>query len=216
MSSDLDLSDSRMLNIRRFTGGFAATNGFVIEAPEGLILVDAPEGVCDWLDAGGIEVTDLLLTHMHFDHVLDAAKVRERGVRIYSHSKLSKDLSLEDMFGEIFGGAFAVSPFEADELLEGVASIEVAGLSLDVLHVPGHSPDSVCFYSQEHAQLFGGDVLMCAGYGRTDFPHGDAQQLFAGIKEKVFALPGDVAVYPGHGEDTTVGTEKGRGLIVVA
>ncbi|MFT4546125.1 MAG: hydroxyacylglutathione hydrolase, partial [Verrucomicrobiales bacterium] len=96
-----------MLNIRRFTGGFAATNGFLIEAPQGLVLVDAPEAVSEWLEGQGIEVTDLLLTHVHFDHVLDAAKVRDRGVRVYSYAALSKELSLEVMFGEIFGGAFA-------------------------------------------------------------------------------------------------------------
>ena len=213
MSSVLEFSESRMLNIKRYTGGFAATNGYLLEAPEGLILVDAPEGVSAWLDGLGIEVTDLLLTHLHFDHVLDAATVRDRGVRVYSYARLSKELSLEHMFGEIFGGAFAVDPFESDELLEGVGALQVAGLELEVLHVPGHSPDSVCFYSREHGQLFGGDVLMCGGYGRTDFPHGDEALLFAGIREKVFALDDGVEVHSGHGEVTTIGAERARGLI---
>jgi glyoxylase-like metal-dependent hydrolase (beta-lactamase superfamily II) len=202
-----------MLNLKQFTGGFAATNGFLVEAPEGLVLIDAPEGVAEWLDLEGVEVTDLLLTHLHFDHVLDAAKVRERGVRTYSYARLAPELSLEGMFGEIFGGAFAVDAFESDELLEGVAELEVAGLELEVLHVPGHSPDSVCFYSRQHRQLFGGDVLMRAGYGRTDFPHGDEALLFSGIREKLFVLDDEVAVYPGHGGDTSIGTERARGLV---
>ena len=202
-----------MLNIKRFTGGFAATNGFLVEAPAGLILVDAPEGIADWLEQEGVEVTDLLLTHMHFDHVLDAAKVQRCGARIYSYAELSKELSLEDMFGEIFDGAFSVETFESHELLEGKSAIEVAGLELELLHVPGHSPDSLCFYSREHTQLFGGDVLMCAGYGRTDFPHGDEDLLFEGIRKKLFPLDGDVIVYPGHGENTTLGDERARGLI---
>ena len=202
-----------MLNLKRFTGGYAATNGYLIEAPEGDILVDAPEGVDRWLDEEGIEVTDLLLTHLHFDHVMDAAKIRGRAARVFSYAQLSKDLSLEDMFGQIFDGAFAVEDFESDEILVGVNSVEVAGLELEVIHVPGHSPDSVCYYSQLHGQLFGGDVLMRAGYGRTDFPHGDQQLLFSGIREKVFSLPDEVTVHPGHGGDTTVGQEKSRGLI---
>ncbi len=202
-----------MLNIKRFTGGFASTNGFLVEAPEGLVLIDAPEGVSEWLDGQGVEITDLLLTHVHFDHVLDAAKVRDRGVRVYSYAALTKELSLESMFGEIFGGAFAVADFETDQLLEGLGSIEVAGLELDLLHVPGHSPDSVCFYSKEHGQLFGGDVLMEAGYGRTDFPHGDEALLFKGIREKVFGLPDRTLVHPGHGGDTTIGAERARGLV---
>jgi hydroxyacylglutathione hydrolase len=202
-----------MLNIKQFTGGFAATNGFLVVAPEGLLLVDAPEGVSDWLDGQGLEVTDLLLTHLHFDHVMDAAKVQNRGVRVYSYARLTKELSLEDQFGEIFGGEFSVEGFESDEILEGVGSVEVAGLELEVLHVPGHSPDSVCFYSREHGQLFGGDVLMRAGYGRTDFRHGDEALLFAGIREKLFVLDDDVRVHSGHGGDTTIGTERARGLI---
>ena len=213
MSSVLELSETRMLNLKRFTGGYAATNGFLLEAPGGLILVDAPEGVSEWLDHCGVEVTDLLLTHLHFDHVLDAAKVRDRGVRIYSYASLTKELSLEGLFGQIFEGAFTVAPFDTDELLEGVTSIEVAGLEVELRHVPGHSPDSICFYSREHGQLFGGDVLMNGGYGRTDFPHGDEALLFAGIREKVFALDDGVLVHPGHGEDTTVGQERTRGLI---
>ena len=202
-----------MLNFKRFTGGFAATNGFLVEAPEGLLLIDAPEGVSDWLDGQGVEITDLLLTHVHFDHVMDAAKVRDRGVRVYSYAALTKELSLETMFGEVFDGQFSVEPFESDQLLDGMGSIEVAGLELEILHVPGHSPDSVCFYSREHGQLFGGDVLMQAGYGRTDFPHGDEPLLFAGIKEKLFVLDGDVLVHPGHGDDTTIGAERERGLV---
>ena len=202
-----------MLNIKCFTGGFAATNGYLVEGPEGLILVDAPEGVSDWLDELGIEITDLVLTHLHFDHVLDAAKVRDRGVRVYSFAELSQDLSLEVMFGEIFEGAFAVAPFESDELLEGRAALEVAGIEFELLHVPGHSPDSLCFYSREHGEIFGGDVLMAGGYGRTDFPHGDEALLFSGIKEKLFTLDDSVVVHSGHGEDTTLGAEKARGLV---
>jgi len=204
-----------MLNFKRFTGGFAATNGYLIEAPEGRVLVDAPEGVSEWLDSEGLEVTDLLLTHLHFDHVLDAAKVRARGVRTYSYANLSKDLTLETEFGEIFDGAFSVESFETDELLEGVAEINVAGLDFQLLHVPGHSPDSIGFYSKEHRQFFGGDILMAGGYGRTDFPHGDEALLFKGIREKVFALDGGVIVHSGHGEDTTVGAEKSRELVPV-
>jgi hydroxyacylglutathione hydrolase len=204
-----------MLNqIRCYTGGFAATNGFIVDAPEGRVLVDAPEGVAAWLDeGGGGDVTDLLLTHLHFDHVLDAAKVRDLGVRIYSYARLTKELSLESIFGEIFGGEFAVQAFESDELLEARGEIEVAGLKFEILHVPGHSPDSVCFYLRESGQLFGGDVLMQGGYGRTDFPGGDGELLFRGIREKVFALDDGVIVYPGHGGTTTVGEERARGLI---
>ena len=196
-----------MLDIRQFTGGFAVTNGFLVEAPEGLILVDAPEGVVDWLDREGVEVTDLLLTHMHFDHVMDAAKVRQRGGRVYSYANLTKELSLEAMFGGI-----SVEEFDTDETLEGLGSVEVAGLEFDILHVPGHSPDSICFHSREHGQLFGGDVLMRGGYGRTDFPHGDEALLFEGIRNKIYALDADVVVYSGHGEATTVGDEKALGL----
>jgi glyoxylase-like metal-dependent hydrolase (beta-lactamase superfamily II) len=77
-----------------------------------------------------------------------------------------------------------------------------------LFHVPGHSPDSVCFYLPERGLLFGGDVLFLDGVGRTDFPGGSFQQLAAGIETHLWPLPDATVVYPGHGDDTTIGRER--------
>jgi glyoxylase-like metal-dependent hydrolase (beta-lactamase superfamily II) len=98
--------------------------------------------------------------------------------------------------------------YAVDHLLEGESKLSLDGLDLEVLHVPGHSPDSLCFRIDGAPVLIGGDVLFQSGIGRTDFPHGDHDLLISGIKEKLWPLPDDTQVLPGHGGPTTIGTEK--------
>jgi glyoxylase-like metal-dependent hydrolase (beta-lactamase superfamily II) len=180
-----------------------------LRLPGGTVLVDAPEGVADWLDASGVKVDALLLTHQHFDHVLDAAKVRSRhGCRVFSWAAHSVNLTLERLFGAVTGTSMAVKPFEVDELLEGKSSVEACGVSWRLFHVPGHSPDSVCFLWEAQNLLFGGDVLFRDSIGRTDFPGGSMRQLVEGIQTKLLTLPDDTLVYPGHGPYTSIGVER--------
>jgi hydroxyacylglutathione hydrolase len=102
-----------------------------------------------------------------------------------------------------FGPALTAPP--ADRLLAAGDSIAVGDLRLTVLHTPGHSPGSVSFYTEGH--LFSGDTLFAGSIGRFDFPGGDRQRLLRSIRERLLVLPPDTAVYPGHGEETTVGDE---------
>jgi len=91
-----------------------------------------------------------------------------------------------------------------------VKGLEGRGMGLagvEIMETPGHTPGSICLYWKEEKTLLSGDTLFCMGYGRTDLPGGDMGQLFCSL-ESLFALPGDVRVYPGHGEDTTIGAEK--------
>jgi glyoxylase-like metal-dependent hydrolase (beta-lactamase superfamily II) len=190
-----------MSEISMFTGGIAQTNGYVLKLPGGTLLVDAPEGVAAWLKRRGVKVDALLLTHQHFDHVLGAAEVvADHGCKVFAWAPLSKSLTLETLFGAVTGTAY--------EVLEGKSVIEVCGERVPLFHVPGHSPDSVCFYLPERGLLFGGDVLFLDGVGRTDFPGGSFQQLAAGIETHLWPLPDATVVYPGHGDDTTIGRER--------
>jgi glyoxylase-like metal-dependent hydrolase (beta-lactamase superfamily II) len=86
----------------------------------------------------------------------------------------------------------------------------VAGERWELFHVPGHSPDSLCFYLPGEKLLFGGDVLFLDGVGRTDFPGGSFEQLAVGIETKLWPLPEDTKVYPGHGPATSIGRERVR------
>jgi len=198
-----------MTDISMFTGGIAQTNGYLLKLPSGTLLVDAPEGVAAWLKRRGAKVDTLLLTHQHFDHVLGAAEVvADHGCKVFAWAPLSKELTLERLFGAVTGTAYAVAEFTVDEIVEGKSEIEVCGEKVPLFHVPGHSPDSVCYYLPEHGLLFGGDVLFLDGVGRTDFPGGSFQQLAAGIEEHLWPLPDATVVYPGHGDDTTIGRER--------
>lgn len=205
-----------MLNLSYFTGGIAQTNGWIVEAPEGVLLVDAPEGVADWLEAREVRPAALLLTHQHFDHVMDAATVKARfGCPIYAYAGYSKGLTLEELFGMATGTMLNVPAFEVDHVLAGMERVKVGGVELEVKHVPGHSPDSIGFYWAEKGLLFGGDILFAGSIGRTDFPGGSMRMLVTGIKEKILSLPDETRVFPGHGPETTVGEEReGNGYLM--
>jgi glyoxylase-like metal-dependent hydrolase (beta-lactamase superfamily II) len=101
-----------------------------------------------------------------------------------------------------------IDPYTVDHRFEGLDSIDLGGLALDLFHVPGHSPDSVCFRLRGAPLLVGGDVLFAGSIGRTDFPNGDLDLLLAGIREKLWPLPDETQVLPGHGPTTTIGREK--------
>lgn len=204
--------------IDAFTGGQFQTNGYLMSLPGGgRILIDAPEGIANWLASREYGIDLLLLTHLHYDHVVDTAALkRTHDCPVWAHSKPDPDLTLESALEKMIGSPMNLEPFEVDRLLAGESAIEIADSagSLGFLHVPGHSPDSLCFGPFDHAELesppvlFGGDVLFRGGIGRTDFPHGDHELLLSGIREKVFALPDETVVLPGHGPATTVGIEK--------
>lgn len=198
-----------MLKISYFTGGIAQTNGWILETQGGGILFDAPDGVVPWLQKQGLKPLALVLTHQHFDHVMDAAAVKNHfGCPIYAFANYSRTLTLEDLFGMATGTTLSIPPYEVDHLLEGQDSLEVAGLTFALKHVPGHSPDSLCYYLADHGLLVGGDVLFAGSIGRTDFPGGSARQLVTGIKEKLLVLPDSTRVFPGHGPETSIGEER--------
>jgi hydroxyacylglutathione hydrolase len=117
------------------------------------------------------------------------------------------------MFSQMTGWDLEIAPYVVTRTLEGPGCgtgevIEVAGASFGVLHVPGHSPDSICFYHAASGQCFCGDTVFAQGVGRTDFPGGSTDLLLRGIREKLFTLPGDTMLLPGHGGVTTVDDEK--------
>ena len=206
-----------MLEIKGFCGGICATNGYLVtgESSASSVLVDAPEGMADWVDSEGAQPEALLLTHQHFDHVEDVAKLVERfDLPVHAWSMPSVDLTLAD-WAVAMGASRGIEDYTVREILEpaGESVLEVGGMHFEILHIPGHSPDSICFHHVEERVVFGGDVLMCGSYGRTDFPHGDAETLFRGIREKLFVLPAQTHVLPGHGPVTTTGAEAERGLI---
>lgn len=196
------------MRYQTFCGGIFETNCYLLEAPEGPILFDAPDGACDWLVNEGITPKLLLLTHGHFDHIPDVAKIKQRfGCPIGCHAETGPMISDPEFFRS-FGFQLEIQPVKPDFLIEAAPKRDFLGLEMQVLEVPGHCPGSLCFLSRKDKLLVGGDVLFAGGVGRWDLPGGDGELLFAGIREKLYPLGDDVVVLPGHGPATTIGAER--------
>ncbi len=196
------------MEIKTFTGGMFDTNCFLIEKDKTNVLIDAPQGCAEWLAKEGVQVDLLLLTHGHIDHVVDAALLkRNHQCKVGYHSDGIQMLTEPD-FLRSMGFGLEIEPVTADFLINEIDSQNFGGFDFQVLHVPGHCPGSICFFSKSDRILFGGDVLFAGGVGRWDLPGGDGELLFSGIKKKLFPLGDDVTVLSGHGPSTTIGNER--------
>lgn len=191
-----------------FTGGLAQTNAFLFSTTEGHWLVDAPEGAAEFLQEENIELKGLLLTHGHWDHIWDAARIlEEHGCPCLAHrddEKLFEDPNIMAQFGL----PVTLDPVHVTRYVNEGETLETGEYQFQIFHVPGHCPGSIAFYESEAGVLFGGDVLFAGGVGRWDLPGGDFDILMKSIREKVLPLPGETAVYPGHGPATTIDREK--------
>jgi hydroxyacylglutathione hydrolase len=191
-----------------FCGGIFETNCYLVDAPEGRILFDAPDGACAWVESRDVDLKLLLLTHGHFDHVPDVAKIKRRfGCQVGCHPQTAPMISDPEFFRS-FGFQLEIEPVAPDFLIEETPSRVFLGLEMQVLEVPGHCPGSLCFFSRKDELLIGGDVLFAGSIGRGDLPGGDLDLLIEGIRKKIFPLGDNVTVLPGHGPSTTIGEER--------
>jgi hydroxyacylglutathione hydrolase len=155
-----------------------------------------------------LQVKKLLNTHCHVDHVLGNWYVKNKyAVNLYIHPKDEIVLKAVKVYAPSYG-MFEYQEAEPDEYLDESKVVTFGNQVLRVLFVPGHAPGHVAFYHESSKQLIGGDVLFYNSIGRTDLPGGDFNTLIKSIHEKIFTLPDDVQVYPGHGPKTSVGFEK--------
>ncbi len=147
-------------------------------------------------------------THCHFDHIMGVEFVRnEFQIPFYAHADDAFWVEKAAIQGEMFEIEMQpVSP--VDGFLHETEKLKFGNSELQIIHVPGHSPGHVVFYSEHDGFLIAGDVLFYGSIGRTDLPGGDYQTLVSGIKSKLFQLPPDTKVYCGHGSETTIGFEK--------
>ena len=197
-----------MLHFQTFIGGIFDTNAYLIRTPGGNILIDAPTGSSEWIRDQGVRLDLLVLTHGHFDHFDDAAKIQQACQCQVAYHKDSIPLITDPNFFKDRGFFLETEPVQADFLIEETARIDLCGIPFQVLLVPGHCPGSLCFYSADDGILFDGDVLFAGSIGRTDFPGGDHQLLIRSIHEKVLTLPDKTIVLPGHGPQTTIDAER--------
>jgi hydroxyacylglutathione hydrolase len=163
----------------------------------------------DFIKGHKLNPVAVVLTHGHIDHIGGVAGLRENypDIKVYIHKLDAKMLDdAHRNLSSMMGGAFSTRP--ADFSLEDGSVIEQAEIKLQVLHTPGHTPGGICLYSKSDGIVFTDDTLFAESIGRTDFPGGSLQQLLKSVREKLFTLPDDTVVYPGHGPSTTIAQEK--------
>lgn len=200
------------LKIGKITLGSCATNCYFVyrEGTTDVLFFDpADQGdyLYQALQQKGFQVGAILLTHGHFDHIWGAQKLRAlSGAKMYAYKGEEAVLSDANLnISEMAGRACTVKP---NMYLEDGQEIELLDMKIKVIATPGHTEGSCCYYFEEDGLLISGDTLFQESVGRTDFPTGSFSQLIRSIKEKLFVLPDDVKVYPGHGEATTIAYEK--------
>jgi hydroxyacylglutathione hydrolase len=204
---DIIFSDHFLMNrFKSFTGGVFDTNCFYYHAPQGGILFDAPQGADSAFAREQVDL--LLLTHGHFDHVVDgAAIIKRHGCKTAFHPDTAPMVGDPDFLRNL-GFELEIDPFKADFFLDENGRSELLGAPLRIYHVPGHCPGSLCFHFIDEQVIVGGDVLFRGGVGRWDLPGGDKDLLLDGIRQKLLPLEDAVTVLPGHGPPTTIGWER--------
>jgi len=194
----------------------AETNCYVLGKDAGgpALIIDAPpdpEGVLALLAQHRFIPAAVLLTHGHVDHMGGAGSLaRQNSVAVHVHPDddfltLAPEVQLRSLFGMVPEGDFA-PPERLINLVDGQL-LNLAGIALEVLHTPGHTPGHCCFHLAKEGILFSGDQLFAGSIGRTDLPGGSYPQLMASMAVKVVTLPPETRVLPGHGPATTLATE---------
>ncbi len=202
-----------MLKIEKLSLGPVVTNCFIVadDDCDDCVVIDpawdAPE-ILKRIHSSGWRLRAIWLTHAHFDHFGALAGIMQR------HPGLPLGLHRLDFpLYQAGGGAQAWGipvdcSHEPTMWWEHTDSLDLGRFQFDVIFAPGHSPGHVAFFEPESGSLFGGDVLFKQGIGRTDLPGGDHAELLNSINTHFLPLPEDTMVYSGHGEDTTIGSEK--------
>ncbi|OOB80258.1 MAG: hypothetical protein BEN19_05900 [Epulopiscium sp. Nuni2H_MBin003] len=169
---------------------------------------DEAERLISYIQKEEINLRAILITHAHFDHIGAVEAIKEQtGAEIIAHRNGKKTL-LDPNFNLSCMTQTPIS-FEADRYVDDkeMINLESMGLTFEVIFVPGHTMDGVAYYSKQLSAVFVGDIIFKNGVGRSDLPGGNAQQLIAGIQDKICTLPTETTIYPGHGFTTNVADE---------
>ena len=198
-----------MLNVTAMPLGPLDTNCYLVHSEREALVID-PGGdaheVLSFLESGKLTLRAILNTHLHFDHIqANADLVAATGVTVMASPKdgflLETELGGGGMMGFPRTPPFSFAPLEEGELT-------LLGATCRVLATPGHSPGSMSFYFEALGAVFVGDLLFYRSVGRTDFPGSSERELLRSVRAKIFTLPEETVVYPGHGPETTVRQER--------
>ncbi len=160
------------------------------------------------LQKDNLKLKYIILTHAHFDHAGAARELQdETGAQVMVHENDALLLKNTAAQAALFGMQTA-SPPKPDYFLKGGDGIKIGDVEMEVIETPGHTPGGISLYVKDAKVVFTGDTLFWGSIGRTDLPGGDFNTIIHSLKDKLGRLPDDTKVYPGHGDDTTIGLEK--------
>jgi len=201
--------------IKSFSFNPFATNCYVVTSGDETVVIDPSchdesefQAVKDYVSEQDSQVTRILLTHAHIDHIFGCADLsRAFGVGIEVHASESILLERSEMQAQMFGIKIDPPPSPV-RFIEAGEKIEFGSVVWDVRHTPGHSPGSVTFVDPQAKIMFSGDVLFAGSIGRTDLWKGSLPELMQSIFQQLVPLGDEYRVLSGHGPETTIGRER--------
>ena len=201
------------MKVGKFVLGPVATNCYIgiNEETKECFIVDpatCPPEFVSYIKNAGLTVKAVLLTHGHFDHIMGLdALLKEFPVPVYAHETEREVLESEQLnsSASMLGQPYS---FSGADYVTNRQELRIAGFEILVIYTPGHTIGGCCYYIEKEKALFSGDTLFHGSVGRTDLPTGSMGQLVSSVRDRLFVLPDDTKVYPGHMEETTIGYEK--------
>lgn len=203
--------------VQTFTfNGFQENSSVVYNAEKDAVIIDPgcyeqheQQALVDFIADNDLTVHAVLNTHCHLDHIFgNAFCVEKYGVDLYAHQEELFTLGLAEKSAQLYGfPGFVPSPTPTVFISDN-ETLHFGSLTFQVIFAPGHSVGHVAFYNAANELLIGGDILFKGSFGRTDLPGGSMETLKKSIHERMFTLPENTVVYPGHGPTTTIGEEK--------
>lgn len=206
------------MKVTRFTFNPFSENTYILWDAEsreaaiidpGMINADEQKQIDNFIKNNELKLTHLINTHLHIDHSFGVKYISGKYDLQLKGNKddnfLGKNLPMQ---AEMFGLPYKIEEVEIEHPLKEGDTLKIGNEELKILQVPGHSPGNIVLHAPESNFIIAGDVLFEQSIGRTDLPGGNHNQLIEGIKSKLFSLPDNTTVYPGHGDATTIGDEK--------
>ena len=190
------------------------TNAFALIEPvsKECVIIDAPAEAYSWAtqiaEKHGCKIVALILTHGHWDHILDAHAFAKAGIPTYGHKADTEMFEAPARMSSYATPGLEMLPVPITNWIKGGDTLKLLGTAMEVRHVPGHCPGNILIYLESEKAMIVGDVIFAGSVGRYDLPGGDFEVLKKSIQTQVYTLPDETTIYPGHGGQTSVLKEK--------